>query len=89
MHAAIHTSVLLAVLHGATPPAAPRPPLRVAIDAGHGAPGNEGNHGAWCQLEKDHTLAVATALALQLPTLGPFEVLVSGVWRGRGRLRRG
>jgi N-acetylmuramoyl-L-alanine amidase len=48
--------------------------LRVAIDAGHGAPNNHGNHGCYGQLEEDHTLAVAQHLAFVLLDLGRFEV---------------
>ena len=51
--------------------------LRVFVDAGHGAPGNDGNHGAFCQLEKDHALSVAEALVEALPRLGAFEVKLS------------
>ncbi len=64
------TCLALAVLVSASP-------KRVYIDAGHGAPGNDGNRGAYCQLEKDHTLAVAQALEALLPTLGPYIVKVS------------
>jgi N-acetylmuramoyl-L-alanine amidase len=48
--------------------------VRVAIDAGHGAPGNEGNHGCFCQAEQEHTLAVADFLAAALEASGRFEV---------------
>lgn len=48
--------------------------VRVAIDAGHGAPGNEGNHGCFCQAEQEHTLEVAEALADALEASGRFEV---------------
>lgn len=58
------------------PVAAPKEKkVRVVIDAGHGAPGNEGNHGCFCQLEQDHTLAVADALASLMEATGRFEVL--------------
>ena len=53
--------------------------LRVFIDAGHGAPGNEGNHGCFCQLEQDHTLRVANQLAMALAATGRFEVKRSRV----------
>ncbi|MFO0598729.1 MAG: N-acetylmuramoyl-L-alanine amidase [Myxococcaceae bacterium] len=48
--------------------------LRVAVDAGHGAPANEGNHGCWCQAEQEHTLQVANVLAIALEATGRFEV---------------
>jgi N-acetylmuramoyl-L-alanine amidase len=48
--------------------------LGTGDDAGHGAPGNEGNHGCFCQLEMDHTLTVAQHLAFVLSALGGFEV---------------
>ncbi len=72
------TCLLMVVAVGAAKgtPAAP-PFIRVFIDAGHGAPGNDGNHGAYCQLEKDHTLAVAAQLAKALPALGRFETKLS------------
>ncbi len=65
---------MLALLVGLAPAAAEAKKLRVFIDAGHGVAGNDGNHGAFCQLEKDHTLTVALALAQSLPALGEFEV---------------
>ena len=51
--------------------------VRVFVDAGHGAPGNEGNHGCACQLEQDHTLKVAQHLAFVLAATGRFEVKLS------------
>lgn len=54
------------------PPPASR--IRIAVDAGHGAPGNTGNHGCHCQSEADETLVEARALAARLGALG-FEVL--------------
>lgn len=50
-------------------------PLRVFVDAGHGAPGNEGNHGCHCQAEQDHTRIVAAHLAHALEATGRFTVL--------------
>ncbi len=77
-------SHLLLVLISAWPEAdakltvLPVPPLlrrvRVAVDAGHGAPGNTGNSGCHCQREADETLAEATQLAARLRRFG-FEVL--------------
>lgn len=56
----------------------PLPPLasriRIAIDAGHGAPGNRGNEGCLCQSEADETLVESRELARRLLWLG-FEVL--------------
>lgn len=56
----------------------PLPPLssriRIAIDAGHGAPGNTGNEGCHCQPEADETRVEAHELARRLAWLG-FEVL--------------
>lgn len=69
------TCLCLAVAVGAAPAATK--PIRVFIDAGHAAPENDGNHGAFCQLEKDHTAAVARALFEALPSLGHFEVKLS------------
>lgn len=51
--------------------------LRVFIDAGHGAAGNDGNVGCYGQLERDHTRAVAAHLAFVLASLGPFDVGLS------------
>jgi N-acetylmuramoyl-L-alanine amidase len=53
--------------------------LRVFIDAGHGAPNNEGNHGCWCQAESGHTLVVARHLAFVLSDVGGFDVKLSRV----------
>lgn len=58
-------------------PPVPARPLRIYVDAGHGAPGNEGNHGCFCQREQDHTAQVAMHLAYVLARLGPFEVKLS------------
>lgn len=68
---------LTLVLLAAPAPASPKDRLRVFVDAGHGSKGNDGNHGCFCQLEKDHTLAVAEHLAFVLSALGPFEVSLS------------
>lgn len=63
---------------GARVEALPVPPLasriRIAVDAGHGAPGNTGNWGCHCQSEADETLVEAEVLARRLRWLG-FEVL--------------
>ncbi len=58
-------------------PEAPPKRVRVYVDAGHGAPGNEGNRGCFCQPEMDHTAQVAAHLADALARLGSFEVLLS------------
>jgi len=50
---------------------------RVLIDAGHGAPGNDGNTGLHCQRERDVTLELAFGLATRLNLLGPFEARLS------------
>ncbi len=47
----------------------------MVIDAGHGAPGNEGNLGCLCQRERDTTLDTADRLAEALEKTGRFEVL--------------
>jgi N-acetylmuramoyl-L-alanine amidase len=51
--------------------------VRVFVDAGHGAPGNVGNHGCHCQLEADFTLRAARHLAKALLATGRFEVELS------------
>lgn len=56
-------------------PTQPARKLRVVIDAGHGAPGNVGNHGCHCQEEQAHTLLVADFVAAALEATGRFEVL--------------
>ena len=54
----------------------PRPTraVRIAIDAGHGAPGNTGNQGCFCQAEADETRVEAMELARRLRARG-FHVL--------------
>ena len=78
MGGGVHLAVssLLAIFLAAwpSPPHGVKAKLRVAIDAGHGAPGNDGNHGCYCQREQVHTLEVAQHLAFVLSALGPFEV---------------
>ncbi len=67
-------------VHAVVPQLRPRAkPLRVVVDAGHGAPGNEGNHGCFCQLEMDHTLTIAQHLGFVLSALGGFEVMFTRV----------
>ncbi len=63
--------------------------IRVYLDAGHGAQGNEGNHGCFCQLEEVHTLRVVMHLAQSLKKLGSFEVMHSrdGVSKPSYRVR--
>ncbi len=63
-----------AKLHVLPLPATPVRKVRVFIDAGHGAPGNEGNHGCFCQAEQEHTLRVSEHLAFVLADTGHFEV---------------
>jgi N-acetylmuramoyl-L-alanine amidase len=52
---------------------APSSVVRVAIDPGHGAPGNHGNTSSFCVEEQDAMLAVAVALADRLGATGHFE----------------
>lgn len=54
------------------PPLASR--VRIAVDAGHGAPGNTGNWGCHCQREADETLVEAMELSKRLRRFG-FTVL--------------
>lgn len=62
-------------LHHLELPALPVKRVRVVIDAGHGAPGNVGNHGCHCQEEQAHTRFVADFMAAALEATGRFEVL--------------
>jgi N-acetylmuramoyl-L-alanine amidase len=50
---------------------------RIYLDAGHGAPGNEGNTSVICEPEEAHTLRVAEDLAKRLEATGHFLVKVS------------
>ena len=50
---------------------------RIYLDAGHGAPGNEGNTSVTCEREQDHTLRVALDLARRLEATGHFRVKLS------------
>jgi N-acetylmuramoyl-L-alanine amidase len=50
---------------------------RIYLDAGHGAPGNEGNTSVTCEPEAAHTLRVARELARRLEATGHFEVKLS------------
>jgi N-acetylmuramoyl-L-alanine amidase len=52
-------------------------PKRIYIDAGHGARGNAGNVGSYCQSEGDFTLRVGQDLATRLRATGQFEVRTS------------
>lgn len=54
-----------------------RGPVRIYLDAGHGAVQNSGNVGCRCQLEQDHTLAVAERCAARLGASRTFEVRMS------------
>jgi N-acetylmuramoyl-L-alanine amidase len=56
-------------------------PIRVLLDAGHGAPGNEGNTSTFGVLEQDFTLDLALDVAGDLEASGDFEVTYS---RGPG-----
>jgi N-acetylmuramoyl-L-alanine amidase len=64
------------------PPAAARA-RRIALDPGHGAPGNSGNRSAYCVDEQEFTLELAEDLAGRLRALGGFEVRLT---RARGEL---
>lgn len=66
-----------ATLSALPAPAASKKPLKVYVDAGHGAPGNEGALGCFCQREQVHAAQVATHLAYVLSRLGGFEVKLS------------
>ncbi|MFY0567870.1 N-acetylmuramoyl-L-alanine amidase family protein [Archangium lansingense] len=50
---------------------------RLYLDAGHGAPGNEGNTSVTCEPEEAHTLRVAQDLAKRLEATGHFQVKLS------------
>jgi N-acetylmuramoyl-L-alanine amidase len=50
---------------------------RIYLDAGHGAPGNEGNASVTCEPEAAYTLRVAEELARRLEATGHFRVKLS------------
>jgi N-acetylmuramoyl-L-alanine amidase len=50
---------------------------RIYLDAGHGAPGNEGNSSVTCEPEESFTLRVAQDLARRLEATGHFQVKLS------------
>jgi N-acetylmuramoyl-L-alanine amidase len=52
-------------------------PLRLYLDAGHGAPGNKGASSVLCEDEQEHTLRVAEYLAAYLTRTGAFRVQLS------------
>lgn len=52
-------------------------PLRVALDAGHGAAGNRGNESSYCVAEEDFTLALAYDVEALLGEVGGFEVFLT------------
>lgn len=54
----------------------PSPPrrLRIIIDAGHGAPGNQGNTSVRCELEQDFTRRVQDAVVARLAKAPELEV---------------
>lgn len=52
-------------------------PMRVVLDAGHGARGNTGNVSCHCVDEQDHTLRVALDLQARLEATGAFQVDLS------------
>ncbi|MEM1031973.1 MAG: N-acetylmuramoyl-L-alanine amidase [Myxococcota bacterium] len=58
-------------------PPAPGPPLRVYLDAGHGAEDNHGNRGAFCEPEEVFTVDLATFMATALERRGGFVTRVS------------
>jgi N-acetylmuramoyl-L-alanine amidase len=57
--------------------------IRLAIDPGHGAPGNHGNTSCLCVEEEDAMLEIAAGLAERLQATGHFEVRLA---RDTGRL---
>ncbi|MCC6526945.1 MAG: N-acetylmuramoyl-L-alanine amidase [Polyangiaceae bacterium] len=58
---------------------APGEPVRVYLDAGHGAPDNAGNLSCYCRLEEDFTASLADDVALELEATGRFAVVPSRV----------
>jgi N-acetylmuramoyl-L-alanine amidase len=50
---------------------------RIYLDAGHGAPGNEGNASVTCEPEESFTIRVAQELARRLEATGHFRVKLS------------
>jgi N-acetylmuramoyl-L-alanine amidase len=50
---------------------------RIYLDAGHGAPGNEGNSSVHCEPEESFTLRIAQELARRLEATGHFRVKLS------------
>jgi N-acetylmuramoyl-L-alanine amidase len=50
---------------------------RIYLDAGHGAPGNQGNTSVTCEPEEAFTLRVAQDLAKRLEATGHFQVKLS------------
>ncbi len=73
--------VPLAVLERAETPTVER--ARIAIDAGHGAPGNIGAVGCHCQREQDFTLRVADHLVQALRATGRYRLLSTRSGRER------
>lgn len=53
------------------------PPVRVFLDAGHGAPGNSGNEDAACRDEQDVMLSLSDHVVAGLQGTGRFQVLPS------------
>lgn len=56
------------------PPAPPGRRLRVVVDAGHGAPGNEGNTSVRCEKEQDFTRRVQDEVVKRLADAPELEV---------------
>lgn len=52
-------------------------PFRIYLDAGHGAPGNPGNHSCFCVAEQDFTRKAALELGKRLEETGAFEIKLS------------
>lgn len=52
-------------------------PLRVYLDAGHGAKDNSGNTSSFCVQEQEFTASLARDVELDLESLGGFEVILS------------
>jgi N-acetylmuramoyl-L-alanine amidase len=52
-------------------------PIRVYLDAGHGAKDNSGNTSSFCVQEQEFTASLARDLKLDLEALGGFDVILS------------
>ena len=73
----VRQSAAVAPACDTTVEAACAPPMRVYLDAGHGAEGNSGNEDAWCRDEQDVMMDVATEVGAALDQSERFEVRLS------------